>query len=158
MEAGDFDAVAIPGGFEEHGFFEEAYAEVVLQKLRDFNDANKPVASICVGALPLGKSGILKGKKATTYQLLGGRRRRQLAEFGAEVVDDPIVVEGNTITSTSPATAIEVALTLVARLTTAENAERIRRLMGFRSESSADLREASETHPAGSSPPHGPPT
>ena len=80
VDAADFDAVAIPGGFEAHGFFEEAYAEVVLRTLRDFDGDNKPVASICVGALPLGKSGILKGKKATTYHLMGGKRRKQLVE------------------------------------------------------------------------------
>ncbi|MCA8990321.1 MAG: hypothetical protein KDA78_21930, partial [Planctomycetaceae bacterium] len=57
--------------------------------------------------------------------------RKQLAEYGAIVVDAPIVIEENTITSTSPATAIEVALTLVEKLTTKENAQRIRQLMGF---------------------------
>ena len=126
-----------PGGFEAHGFFEEAYSEVVLQTLRDFDGSDKPVASICVGALPLGKSGILKGKRATTYHLMGGKRRQQLAEFGAEVVDAPIVVDGNKITSTSPATAIDVALALVAELTTRENALKIRQLMGFQSDPSA---------------------
>ena len=126
-----FDAVAIPGGFEAHGFFEEAYAETVLQTLREFDAGGKLVASICVGALALGKSGILEGKEATTYHLMGGRRRAQLAEFGAEVVDGAIVIDGNKMTSTSPATAVDVALELVARLTSPENAGRIRQLMGF---------------------------
>ena len=134
VDAADFDAVAIPGGFEVHGFFEEAYAEVVLQKLREFDGEDKPVASICVGALPLGKSGILKGKRATTYHLMGGKRRKQLAEFGAEVVDAAIVIDGNKITSTSPATAIDVGLALVAKLSTRENADQIRQLMGFAEE------------------------
>ena len=62
---------------------------------------------------------------------MGEERRKQLAEFGADIVDAPIVTDGNTITSTSPATAIDVALALVAKLTTDENAERIRQLMGF---------------------------
>lgn len=127
----DFDAVAIPGGFETKGFFEDAYSETVLKTLRDFDNRNKPVVSICVGALSLARSGILSGKRATTYHLMGGKRRKQLAEYGAIVVDAPIVIEENTITSTSPATAIEVALTLVEKLTTKENAQRIRQLMGF---------------------------
>lgn len=129
--AADFDAVAIPGGFEALGFFKEAYDDIVMQTLRDFDDSNKLVASICVGALPLGKSGILKGKRATTYHLMNGRRRKQLAEFGADVVDAAIVTDENKITSTSPATAIDVALALVAKLTTKKNAEKIRHLMGF---------------------------
>lgn len=131
VDVTDFDAVAISGGFEVHGFFEEAYSEIVLQTLRDFDSGNKLVASICVGALPLGKSGILNGKKATTYNFMGESRREQLAEFGADVVDSPIVVDENKITSTSPATAIEVALLLVAKLTTQGNAEKVRQLMGF---------------------------
>lgn len=130
----DFDAVAIPGGFESHGFFEDAYSETVLQTLRDFDSSGKPIASICVGALPLAKSGILTGKRATTYGLMDGQRRKQLADFGANVVDAAIVADGNKITSTSPATAIDVALALVEKLTSPENANRIRHLMGFRSD------------------------
>ena len=131
VDAEDFDAVAIPGGFESQGFFEDAYSETVLQTLRDFEQSRKPVASICVGALPLAKSGILNGKRATTYHLMDGKRRKQLAELGANVVDAAIVTDDNKITSTSPATAIEVALNLVERLTSRQNAERIRHLMGF---------------------------
>ncbi len=131
VDAEDFDAVAIPGGFESQGFFEDAYSETVLQTLRHFEQRRKPVASICVGALPLAKSGILNGKRATTYHLMDGKRRKQLAELGAKVVDAAIVTDDNKITSTSPATAIEVALALVERLTSRRNAERIRHLMGF---------------------------
>jgi 4-methyl-5(b-hydroxyethyl)-thiazole monophosphate biosynthesis len=41
------------------------------------------------------------------------------------------VRDGNIITSTSSATAIEVALSLLAELTGKENADHIRHLMGF---------------------------
>ena len=129
----DFDAVAIPGGFESKGFFEDAFSEAVLKILREFDHDGKPIASICVGALPLAKSGILHGKRATTYHLSDGKRRKQLAELGANVVDEPIVTDDNKITSTSPATAIDVALTLIEKLTTRENSKHIRALMGFAS-------------------------
>ena len=92
---------------------------------------SKPIASICVGALPLAHSGILKGRRATTYHLGDGRRRRQLADFGVEVSDQAIVRDGNVVTSTSPATAIDVALMLLEALTDAENAQAIRLSMGF---------------------------
>jgi len=126
-----FDALAIPGGFEEYGFYEDAYSEDFLQAIRDFDARDKPIATICVGALPLGKSGILRNRKATTYHLSGGRRRKQLAEFGAEVLDQRIVVDRNVITSTSPATAVEVAFTLLEMLTSRENADAVRVGMGF---------------------------
>ena len=126
-----FDALAIPGGFETAGFYDDAYADEFLDVIRKFMAARKPIASICVGALPLAKSGILTGRRATTYHLMDGQRRKQLAEMGVEVVDDPIVREGNVITSTSPATAIDVALVLLEMLTSRENANKIRELMGF---------------------------
>jgi 4-methyl-5(b-hydroxyethyl)-thiazole monophosphate biosynthesis len=127
----DFDALAIPGGFETAGFYEDAYAEPFLDIIRQFDRAGKPIAAICVGALPLAKSGIVEGRRATTYKLLGGKRRQQLAEMGAEVVDASLVRDGNVITSTGPSTAVEVALALVEMLTSPENAAQVRELMGF---------------------------
>lgn len=131
VTAGDFDALAVPGGFEEYGFYGQAYADEVSDLIRTFDRQGKPIASICVGALPLAKSGVLEGRRATTYHLSGGHRRRQLAQFDVEVVDEPVVRDGNITTSTSPATAIDVALELVATLTDRVNADKISRLMGF---------------------------
>lgn len=122
----DFDALAIPGGFETAGFYEDAYAEPFLDTIRAFDRAGKPIAAICVGALPLAKSGVLAGRRATTYKLLGGKRRQQLAEMGAEVVDAPLVRDGNVVTSTGPSTAIDVALALVETLTSPENAVKVK--------------------------------
>lgn len=126
-----FDALAVPGGFEAAGFYRDAYSENFLEVIRTFADQGKPIASICVGALPLGKSGILRGRPATTYHLLEGKRRKQLAEMGAEVIDGQLVRDQNVITSTSPATAVDVAFTLLEQLTTRENVEHIRSIMGF---------------------------
>ena len=86
-----------------------------------------------MGALLLGKSGILANRSATTYHLLKGKRRKQLAEMGAKIEDKPIVQDGNIITSTSPATAMAVAFTLLEVLTSKENVEKIKEMMGFES-------------------------
>ena len=72
----DYDALAIPGGFEEAGFYEDAYHESFQRLIQDFDNKGKIIASVCVGALPLGKSGILLGRKATTYHLNNSIRRR----------------------------------------------------------------------------------
>ena len=127
----EFDAVALPGGFESEGYYEEAFSDILLNTLRAFNSQHKPIASICVGALPIAKSGILASRKATTYHLSGGKRRKQLGELGAIVVDEPIVVDGNITTSTSPATAMDVALMLVEQLTNTGNAELVRHELGL---------------------------
>jgi len=127
----EFDALAVPGGFEKAGFYEDAYSPEFLDIIRKFAELGKPIASVCVGALPLGKSGILKDRCATTYHLLEGRRRKELAAMGVEVIDAQLVQDGNLITSTSPATATDVAFVLLEKLTTRDNAEAIRRWMGF---------------------------
>ncbi|MCL1632019.1 DJ-1/PfpI family protein [Sporolactobacillus sp. CPB3-1] len=89
----DYDALAVPGGFEEYGFYEEAYDARFLSLIRAFHESRKWIAAICVGALPLGKSGILTGRHATTYHLGDGKRQAQLSAMGAKVVDEPIVID-----------------------------------------------------------------
>ena len=98
LNVDDFDALAIPGGFEKMGFFEDAYNEKFLNVIREFHTKGKIISSICVAALTLGKSGILKGKKATTYNL-GESRQKQLAEYGAILIpNERIVFDENIIT------------------------------------------------------------
>lgn len=128
----DFDALALPGGFEHAGFYEDAYREDVLAFIREFEKQGKVIASICVGALPLGKSGILQGRNATTYNLNNQLRQKQLAAMGATVIpDQSIVIDNNIITSYNPLTAFDVAFTLLESLTSRENTDNVKRLMGF---------------------------
>lgn len=131
VNAEEFDALAIPGGFEDYSFYNDAFDESFLELIRAFHKQNKIIASICVGALPLGKSGILTGKRGTTYNLANRYRQNQLAEFGVRVVNEPIVIEDNIITSWNPSTAIFVAYQLLEMLTSKQNAEHIKGLMGF---------------------------
>ena len=127
----DFDAVAVPGGFENAGFYDDAYSDDFLEVFLRFAAAGKPIAAVCTGALPVARSGVLKGRRATTYHLLNGKRRRQLAEMGVEVVDASVVRDGLVVTSTSPATAAEVAFELLEMLTSPDNARTTRHVMGF---------------------------
>lgn len=132
--ADDYDALAIPGGFEGFGFYEEAYDARFLNLITEFDRQGKYIASICVGALPIGKSGVLTGRRATTYHLSGGARQRQLAAFGAEVIPDQrIVRDGNIITSFCPETAADVALQLLQCLVGEEKAAPVIRAMGYES-------------------------
>ncbi len=131
IDVNDYDALAIPGGFEEYGFYEEAYDERFLNLIREFDKKGKIIAAICVAALPVGKSGVLKGRKATTYHLNGAYRQKQLKEFGVEVVNEPIVVDKNIITSYCPETAPGVAFKLLEELTSTGQMEIVKRAMGF---------------------------
>ncbi len=127
----DYDALAIPGGFEEFGFYEEAYDERFLNLIRDFDAKNKIIASICVGALPIGKSGVLKHRKGTTYHLGNGVRQKQLEKFGVTVINEPVVIDNNIITSYCPQTAPQVAFTLLEMLSNKELTEKVKTAMGF---------------------------
>lgn len=129
IDVNDFEALAVPGGFEIYGFYNDAYDERFLAVIRDFNAAGKMIASVCVGALPLGKSGILAGKNGTTYNSVV--RREALRDFGVNVLHQPVVVDDNIITSWNPSTAMEVAFLLLEQLTSSENTAHVKRLMGF---------------------------
>jgi 4-methyl-5(b-hydroxyethyl)-thiazole monophosphate biosynthesis len=132
INAADFDALAIPGGFEKSGYYEDAFDERFLNLIRDFNRENKIIAAVCVAALPVGKSGVLKNRNATTYDLNDGVRRKQLADFGVNVLDERIVVDKNIITSTGPSTGLDVAFHLLEMLTSQENVRQVKKYMRFK--------------------------
>lgn len=127
----DYAALAIPGGFEEYGFYNEAYDEKTLELIREFDKLNKPIATVCVAAFALAKSGILKNRKATTYHLRGGYKQRELAGFGVNVINEPVVVDKNVITSYCPQTAPDVAFKLLEMLTSTEKMNLVKEAMGF---------------------------
>lgn len=127
----DYDALAIPGGFEEYGFYEEAYCERFCNLINEFDKSKKPIATVCVAALALGKSGIIKGRRSTTYHLGDGKRQHQLSEFGATVVNEPVVTDGNIITSYCPQTAPLVAFALLSMLTSEDIIKKVSLAMGF---------------------------
>nr|WP_321487345.1 DJ-1/PfpI family protein [uncultured Draconibacterium sp.] len=129
VNVNEFDALAIPGGFEVYDFYKDAYSDKFLDLIREFRANDKIITSICAGALPLGKSGILKGKNGTTYRSTVWREA--LKNFGVNVLDQPIVVDDNMITSWNPSTAAGVAFLLLEMLTTQDNAEKVKQLMGF---------------------------
>ena len=126
----DFDALAIPGGFEEFEFYKDAYDEKFLNVIRNFQKQNKLIASICVAALSLGKSGILNGRFATTYNK-EAIQQDTLKKYGVNVKNEPVVIDGNVMSCWNPSTAIDVAFLLLERLTTKENTNYIKSIMGF---------------------------
>ncbi len=124
-----FDALVIPGGFKNYGYYEDANSKQFLNIIREFRFQKKIIASVCVGALPLAKSGVLKNKNATTYNQT--EYIQILKNHGAVVSKELIVIDDNLITSNGPSTAVEVAFILLERLTSNENTLQVRKLMGF---------------------------
>lgn len=129
VDIDSFNTLVIPGGFKNYGYYEDAYNIEFLKIIREFRSQNKIIASVCVGALPLAKSGILKNKNATTYNQT--EYRQILKNNGVVVSNEQIVIDDNLITSNGPSTAVEVAFILLKRLTSKENTLQVRKLMGF---------------------------
>ena len=131
IDLAEFDALAIPGGFEEAGFYEDAFCEEFQAVVRHFDDQKKPIATICVASLILGHSGILHNRQATTYNHPTSKRLGQLESYGAAIVNERIVQTEHLITSSNPGTAFDVAFRLLETLTSTTNTARVRDLMGF---------------------------
>ena len=131
ISADEYDVIAIPGGDYLYDFFEDAYDERFLQLICEFDKQRKIIASVCVAALPIGKAGVLEGRNATTYHLNNSYRQKELAEFGVNVMNEPIVVDKNIITSYSPQTANDVAFIMLERLLGTEKTDRVRKGMGW---------------------------
>jgi len=125
----DYDALIIPGGFEEAGYYDELFSEKCQNLIKGFNNKNKYLISICVGSIPIAKTGILKGRNATTY----GSQKRQgkLKEYGVVLQNDKVVIDKKVISSNGPATSVEVAFKTIELLTSKSNCDKIRGLMGF---------------------------
>jgi len=129
IDFSDFDAFVLPGGFHSHGF-DEAYSEELHKIAREFHKQNKPVATLCVGVLPVSDAGLLKGKKATTYNLSRFHDNPdRLQNGGAIYTGSKVEFDNNIISSAGPASSLAVAFKLVELLTGKENLKEVKKLM-----------------------------
>ncbi|MEM4723856.1 MAG: DJ-1/PfpI family protein [Candidatus Hadarchaeum sp.] len=91
----EYDALVIPGGRAPE------YIRLnprVLEIVRHFFEANKPVAVICHGPQILAAAGVLKGRKLTAYPAVSP----DVINAGAEYVQVPIhraVTDGNLVSA-----------------------------------------------------------
>ena len=131
IDTTEFDALAIPGGFQEFDYYKDAYHDDFLKLIRMFNAERKTIASVCVGALPIARSGVLTNRRATTYSK-NILRAEELLSYNVNVIDEPIVTDCNVITSWNPSTATDVAFLLLEQLTSKNQSDFIREIMGFK--------------------------
>lgn len=127
----DFDALAIPGGFEEAGFYVDAFSQEFQTVVRHFDKQHKPIATICVASLILAHSGILQNRLATTYHHPTSKRLVQLKSYGVKITDERIIQTGHIITSSNPGTGFDVVFRFLEILTSTANTQKVQDLMGF---------------------------
>jgi len=96
LRSADFDGLLVPGGFAPDRIRRDAH---VLQLCRDLHASGKLVAFIChAGWVPI-SAGILRGRKATSTVGI----RDDMVNAGVTWVDAPLVVDGNLVSSRTPA-------------------------------------------------------
>lgn len=117
LDLNSFDALAIPGGMEWAGFFEDALSDDFAHIISHFVDTQKPIAAVCVASISVANSSARKGLNAAIYHSASGKHKARLEQLGATFCDQPIVKDGQITTSTGPGTAVQVALSLLEDLT-----------------------------------------
>jgi protease I len=96
VEAGEFDAIIVPGGYAPDKM---RLHQPMIDLVRKAHAAGKIIAAVCHGPQLLISAGIVKGRRVTSWPSVAV----DLKNAGAVWVDEPMVRDGNIITSRKPA-------------------------------------------------------
>ncbi|MFK3909579.1 type 1 glutamine amidotransferase domain-containing protein [Pseudomonas monteilii] len=95
-QANVYDAVVLPGGVQNSDTIRLSEgAQAIVKK---HATENKPLAVICHGGWLLISSGLVDGRRMTSFKTL----QDDLRNAGAQWVDEEVVVDGNLISSRQP--------------------------------------------------------
>ena len=95
VNASDYDALVVPGGrAPEYIRLNKAVLEIV----RQFDAAKKPIAAICHGLQLLAAAGVLKGRSCTAYPACGPEVRLAGGDY-MEIAVDQAHADGNLVTA-----------------------------------------------------------
>ncbi|HUR91862.1 MAG TPA: type 1 glutamine amidotransferase domain-containing protein [Gemmatimonadaceae bacterium] len=120
--ARDFDALVLPGGEQSPGKL-RANAKAV-EFVREFMEADKPVAAICHGPWLLVEAGAVKGRTLTSSPSL----RSDIVNAGGEWVDKQVEVDQKLVTSRKPEDLPAFCQKVVSMLATAIDERRLDRM------------------------------
>lgn len=93
----EFDALVLPGGAASVQRLRADRSAVCF--VGDFVGSGKSVAAICHGPWLLAAAGVVAGRRLASYPSI----HTDLRNDGAQVVDQEVVIDGNLISSRSPA-------------------------------------------------------
>lgn len=108
-KAPQLDVLVVPGGIGVNTMMEH---EPLLHFLRERAAHAKYLTAICTGSLVLGAAGLLRGYRATTHWL----SLDLLPLFGAQPVEERVVIDRNRITGGGITAGIDFALVVAAEL------------------------------------------
>ncbi len=112
-----FDLFVIPGGRE--GVQQLRGMSDVCRAVREFHDRDKRIGAVCAGPLVLKDAGILKDRRVTFHPSVAEEMKP------IDWVDQPVVIDGNIITSQAPGTTFEFALNIIEHVENPDKAEQI---------------------------------
>jgi putative intracellular protease/amidase len=112
------EVIVVPGGYGNRELLESSG---LVDWIRSAHETSEWTTSVCTGSLLLAAAGVLDGVDATTHWLA----RDELRGLGAVPVDERVVERGKVITAAGVSAGIDMALTLVARMTNDELAQAI---------------------------------
>jgi putative intracellular protease/amidase len=112
------EVMVVPGG---PGSTDAARDEALLDWVRKAHETTEWTTSVCTGSEVLGAAGILDGLAATTYWA----DREMLEQYGATATHERVVEQGKIVTAAGVSSGIDMALTLVARMTHVEVAKAV---------------------------------
>jgi protease I len=92
----DYDMLVLPGGVMNTDTLRTN--ESAVKFVSDFFEKGKPIAAICHAGSILIETGLLKGKKMTSYKSI----KTDLINAGVNWVDEEVVVDDKLITSRYP--------------------------------------------------------
>ena len=96
VKAEDFDAVIVPGGYAPDKM---RLHQTMIDLVKKAHDLGKVVAAICHGPQLLISADIVRGRRVTSWPSVAVDLRNADANW----VDEPVVQDGNLITSRKPA-------------------------------------------------------
>ncbi|MFQ5521050.1 MAG: DJ-1/PfpI family protein [Candidatus Methylomirabilia bacterium] len=120
-----FDLLYIPGGVGARVLINDPR---LIEYLRAWGP-ERPLASVCTGALLLGRAGYLEGKRATTHHRAYDLLRPYCREV---VVDQRIVDEGQVVTAGGVSSSLDLGLYLVEKFWGVGAREKIAAQMEYR--------------------------
>jgi len=91
----EYDALVLPGGYSPDKLRAD---ERFVRFVKEFDASKKPLAAVCHGPQLLITAGLVKGRTLTAWTTI----QEDLRQIGATVKDEPVVRDGNWITSRKP--------------------------------------------------------
>lgn len=117
VDFGSLDVIVLPGGMP--GTTNLEACEALMVQVDSFMEENRIIAAICAAPSILGHRGHLQGRRACSFPNFESHLE------GAEVMEEPAVIDGNVVTGRGMGAAVPFALAVLEKLQGKETAEKM---------------------------------